>query len=102
MRNREALVVSVDRTPIGKAYRGAFNESQLQTLGGHAIAHAIVHAVVQPAEIDVVVGCPMQRGPTPANIARQAVLRAGLSTSVADMSINRQCASGLMVRADKR
>ena len=98
MRNREALVVSVDRTPIGKAYRGAFNESQLQALGGHAIAHA----VVQPAEIDVVVSCPMQRGPTPANIARQAVLRAGLSTSVADMSINRQWASGLPVRADKR
>jgi acetyl-CoA C-acetyltransferase len=96
MRNREALVVSVDRTPIGKAYRGAFNESQLQTLGGRAIAHA----VVQPAEIDVVVGCPMQRGPTPANIARQAVLRGGLS--VADMSMNRQCASGLMVMADKR
>ena len=97
---REAVIVSVARTPIGKAYRGAFNNTQAQTLGGHAIAQAVARSGVDPAEIDdVVVGAAMQQGSTSYNIGRQCALRAGLPTSVAGMSLDRQCASGLMAIA---
>jgi acetyl-CoA C-acetyltransferase len=94
---REALIVSTARTPIGRAYRGAFNDSQAQVLGGHAISHAVARAKVDPAEIDdVVLGAAMQQGTTYLNVARQSALRAGLPTSVAGMTLDRQCASGLM------
>ena len=94
---REAVIVSTARTPIGKAYRGAFNDTQAQTLGGHAIAEAVKRAKVEGAEVDdVVIGAAMQQGSTGYNIGRQAALRAGLPTSVAGMSVDRQCASGLM------
>ena len=94
---REAVIVSTARTPIGKAYRGAFNDTQAQTLGGHAIAEALKRARVEGAEVDdVVIGAAMQQGSTGYNIGRQAALRAGLPTSVAGMSVDRQCASGLM------
>ena len=94
---REAVIVSTARTPIGRAYRGAFNDTQAQTLGGHAIEHAVKRAGVDPSEIDdVVMGAAMQQGSTYMNVARQAALRAGLPTSVAGMSVDRQCASGLM------
>jgi acetyl-CoA C-acetyltransferase len=97
---REAVNVSTARTPIGRAYRGAFNDTQAQTLGGHAIAEAVKRAGVDPAEIDdVVIGAAMQQGSTYMNVARQAALRAGLPTSVAGMSVDRQCASGLMAIA---
>ncbi|WP_230530049.1 acetyl-CoA C-acyltransferase [Microvirga roseola] len=97
---REAVIVSTARTPIGKAYRGAFNNTQAQALGGHAIAEAVRRAGIVPAEVgDVVVGAAMQQGSTGSNIARQAGLRAGLPTSVAGMSMDRQCASGLMAIA---
>ncbi len=97
---REAVIVSSARTPIGRAYRGAFNDTQAQTLGGHAIAEAVKRAGVDPAEIDdVVIGAAMQQGSTYMNVARQAALRAGLPTSVAGMSVDRQCASGLMAIA---
>jgi acetyl-CoA C-acetyltransferase len=97
---REAVIVSTARTPIGRAYRGAFNDTQAQTLGGHAIEQAVKRAGVDPAEIDdVVVGAAMQQGSTYMNVARQAALRAGLPTSVAGMSVDRQCASGLMAIA---
>jgi acetyl-CoA C-acetyltransferase len=97
---REAVIVSVARTPIGRAYRGAFNNTQPQALAAHAIHHAIDRARVSPEEIDdVVLGCAMQQGSTSFNIARQAAMRAGLPTSVAGMSIDRQCASGLMAVA---
>ena len=97
---REAVLVSTARTPIGKAYRGAFNDTQAQELAGHAIKHAVARAGVDPAEIDdVVMGCAMQQGSTHMNVARQAAVRAGLPTSVAGMSIDRQCASGLMAIA---
>src|SRR5580704_5777189 len=97
---REAVIVSTARTPIGKAYRGAFNDTQAQTLGGHAIANALQRASVDPGEIDdVVMGAAMQQGAQGGNIARQALLRAGLPTSVAGMSLDRQCASGLMAIA---
>jgi hypothetical protein len=92
---REAVIVSTARTPIGKAYRGAFNDTQAQTLGGHAIANALQRASVDPGEIDdVVMGAAMQQGSQGGNVARQALLRAGLPTSVAGMSLDRQCASG--------
>ncbi len=94
---REAVIVSTARTPIGKAYRGAFNDTQAQTLGGHAIAEALTRARIEGAEVDdVVIGAAMQQGSTGYNVGRQAALRAGLPTSVAGMSVDRQCASGLM------
>jgi acetyl-CoA C-acetyltransferase len=94
---REAVIVATARTPIGKAYRGAFNNTQAQTLGGHAIASAVARAGVDPAEIDdVVMGAALQQGSTGYNVARQCALRAGLPASVAGMSVDRQCASGLM------
>lgn len=97
---REALIVSTARTPIGKAYRGAFNDTQAQALGAHAIRHAVERARIDPAEIeDVVLGAAMQQGSTFQNIARQAAIRAGLPTAVSGMSVDRQCASGMMAIA---
>src|SRR5690554_5896115 len=97
---RKAVIVSTARTPIGKAYRGAFNDTQAQTLAGHAIEHAVKRAGVDPAEIeDVILGAALQEGSTRINIARQAALRAGLPVSVSGMTVDRQCASGLMAIA---
>ncbi|KKC26087.1 acetyl-CoA C-acyltransferase [Sphingomonas sp. SRS2] len=97
---REAVIISTARTPIGKAYKGAFNDTQPQALAAHAIRHAIDRAGVADDEIeDVVLGCAMQQGATSLNIARQAALRAGLPVSIAGMSVDRQCASGLMAVA---
>lgn len=97
---REAVIVSTARTPIGRAYRGAFNDTQAQELIGHAVRHAVERSGVEGAEIeDVVVGAAMQQGSTGMNIGRQAALRAGLPVSVAGMSVDRQCASGLMAIA---
>ncbi|MSP02062.1 MAG: acetyl-CoA C-acyltransferase [Acetobacteraceae bacterium] len=97
---RSAVIVSTARTPIGRAYRGAFNDTQAQALGGHAIAEAVKRAGVAPAEIDdVIIGAALQQGSQGSNLARQAALRAGLPTSVAGMSVDRQCASGMMAIA---
>ncbi|MBO0711015.1 MAG: acetyl-CoA C-acyltransferase [Acetobacteraceae bacterium] len=97
---RQAVIVSTARTPIGRAYRGAFNNTQAQTLGGHVIAAAVARAKVAPAEVeDVVMGAALQQGSSGFNIGRQSALRAGLPSSVAGMSIDRQCASGLMAIA---
>src|SRR6201992_2308147 len=97
---REAVIVSTARTPIGKAFRGAFNDTQAQTLGGHVIAEAVKRAGIAGAEVDdVVMGAAVQQGTTGMNVARQAAMRAGLPTSVAGMSVDRQCASGLMAIA---
>lgn len=97
---REAVIVSVARTPIGKAYRGAFNDTSAQELAGHVIHHAVSRAGISPAEIDdVVLGCALQQGSTGFNTARQAAIRAGLPTSVAAMTVDRQCSSGLMATA---
>lgn len=94
---REAVVVSTARTPIGKAYRGAFNDTQAQDLAGHAIEHAVARAGISGSEVDdVVFGAAIQQGTTGFNVARQAALRAGLPDTVAGMSVDRQCASGLM------
>lgn len=93
---REAVVVSTARTPIGRAWRGAFNDTQPQELAAHAIAAAIERAGVEPDEIeDVLLGCAMPEGAAGVNVARQAALRAGLPDSVPGMTMDRQCASGL-------
>jgi len=97
---REAVVVAVARTPIGKAYKGAFADTSGQELAGQAIAAAVARAGLEGGEVaDVVLGCAMQEGTTGYNVARQAALRAGLPTSVAGMTVDRQCASGLMAVA---
>jgi acetyl-CoA C-acetyltransferase len=94
---REAVIVSTARTPIGKAYRGAFNDTQAQALGGHVIAAAVARAGINGAEVDdVVMGAALQQGSSGFNVARQAALRAGLPDTVSGMSLDRQCASGLM------
>ncbi|WP_027014646.1 acetyl-CoA C-acyltransferase [Comamonas composti] len=97
---REAVIVSTARTPIGKAFRGAFNNTQAQELGAHAIGHAIERAGIDAAEIDdVVMGCAAQHGSSGGNTARQSLLRAGLPITVAGMTIDRMCSSGLMAIA---
>ena len=97
---REAVIVSTARTPIGKAYRGAFNNTPSQTLAGHAIEHAVKRAGVDPAEVDdVVMGAAMQQGVQGGNIGRQAALKAGLPVTTSGMSLDRQCASGMMAIA---
>jgi acetyl-CoA C-acetyltransferase len=92
----EAAIVSAARTPIGKAFRGAFNQTHGATMAGHVITHAIERAGVAPDEVeDVVLGVGLPEGATGHNIGRVAALRAGLPRSVAGTTINRYCASGL-------
>lgn len=94
---RDAVIVSTARTPIGKAYRGAFNATPTPTLAGHAIEHAVARAGIDPSRIeDVVLGAALQQGTNFMNVARNAAIRAGLPVSVAGQSIDRQCASGMM------
>ena len=96
----EAVIVSTARTPIGKAYKGALNNTEGATLMGHAISEALSRAKVAGEEVeDVVMGCAMQEGTTGSNIARKALLRAGLPVTVAGTTIDRQCASGLQAIA---
>jgi acetyl-CoA C-acetyltransferase len=97
---REAVIVSTARTPIGKAYRGAFNNTDPATLGAHAIREAVKRAGIDGAEVDdVIMGAALQQGGTAGNIARLCAVRAGLPVSVAGMSLDRQCGSGLMAIA---
>lgn len=97
---RQAVIVTTARTPIGKAYRGAFNDTGAPTLGGHVIKHAVQRAGLDPAEVDdVIMGCAMQQGSSGYNIGRTAGVAAGLPSSVSGMSIDRQCASGMMAIA---
>ena len=97
---RHAVIVSTARTPIGRAFRGAFNETVPQALAGHAIAEAVKRAGVEPGEIDdVIIGAAIQQGAQGFNVARQSALRAGLPDSVPAMSIDRQCSSGMMAIA---
>jgi acetyl-CoA C-acetyltransferase len=92
----DAVIVSTARTPIGKAFRGAFNKTHGAVLAGHAIAHAVERAGVDPAEVeDVVIGCGLPEGATGHNVARLAAIRAGLPVTTAGTTINRFCSSGL-------
>ncbi|MBI2554851.1 MAG: acetyl-CoA C-acyltransferase [Candidatus Rokubacteria bacterium] len=96
----EAVIVSTARTPIGKAYRGAFNNTHGATLAGHVISHAVKRAGLDPAEVeDVILGCAMPEGATGQNIARQAALRAGLPVTTAGVTVNRFCSSGMQAIA---
>ena len=98
--SREAVIVATARTPIGRANRGAFNDTDATTLGGHVVAEAVRRAGVDPAEVDdVVFGCAVQQGTTGQNIARFSALRAGLPVTVPGMTIDRACSSGLMAVA---
>jgi acetyl-CoA C-acetyltransferase/acetyl-CoA acyltransferase len=93
---REAVIVSTARTPIGRAYRGAFNDTQGATLAGHAVAQAVARAKLEPGEIeDVILGCALQQGTTGGNVARQAAVRAGLNVTTSGTTVDRQCSSGL-------
>lgn len=97
---REAVIVSTARTPIGRAYKGAFNATPGATLGSFALKAAVERAKIDPAEVaDCVWGAALQQGAQSPNIARQVALRAGLPVTVAGMSMDRQCASGLMTIA---
>ena len=99
MATRDAVIVSTARTPIGKAYRGACNATPSPTLAAHAIRAAVERSGVDPAEIDdVIMGAALQQG-VQTTIGRTAALRAGVPVTVAGMSIDRQCASGLMAIA---
>src|SRR5205823_1305112 len=96
----DAVIVSTARTPIGRAYRGAFNNTHGATMGGHVIAEAVKRARLEPGEVeDVVMGCALPEGATGQNIARQSALRAGLPVTTAGVTVNRFCSSGLQAIA---
>ena len=97
---RVAVIVSVARTPIAKAFRGAFNDTEAPKLAGHVVAEAVRRSGVDPAEVDdLILGCATQQGAQGYNIARLTVASSGLPASVAGMTIDRKCASGLMAIA---
>jgi acetyl-CoA C-acetyltransferase len=97
---REAVIVSTARTPIGKAYRGGFNNTPSPTLAGHAVKAAVERAGIEGDRVDdCIIGSAMPQGTQSLNVARNVALRAGLPVSVAGMTIDRQCSSGLMAVA---
>ncbi len=97
---RDAVIVSVARTPIGRAYKGAFNATGGATLGAHSLRAAVERAGIEGGEVDDVVwGAALQQGAQAGNIARQVALRAGLPVTVSGQSMDRQCSSGLMTIA---
>ena len=97
---KEAVIVSTARTPIGKAYKGAFNNTHGAVLGAHAMKHAMDKANIDPKEVeDVIMGCGTPEGATGVNIARQCAIRAGMPVSTAGVTVNRFCSSGLQTIA---
>ncbi|MBT6272796.1 MAG: acetyl-CoA C-acyltransferase, partial [Chromatiales bacterium] len=97
---KEAVIVSTARTPIGKAYRGAFNNTEGPTLAAHAIRNAVARAGIEAGEVeDVILGCALPQGSTGYNVGRMSVLAAGMPVTVAGMTIDRQCSSGMMAIA---
>ena len=93
----DAVIVSTARTPIGKAFRGAFNNLESPTMGAAAISAAVERAGIEKGEVDdVVMGCAMQQGTQGFNVGRQSAIRAGLPVEVSGMTMDRQCSSGLM------
>src|SRR5262245_6788390 len=96
----EAVIVSTARTPIGRAYRGAFNNTHGAVLGGHVISHAVQRAGLEPGEVeDVIMGCALPEGATGQNIARESAIRAGLPVTAAGVTVNRFCSSGMQAIA---
>jgi len=97
---REAVIISTARTPIGRAFRGAFNDTHGATMAGHAIEHAVRRAGLEAGEVeDLILGCGLPEGATGRNIARLAAVRAGLSVTTAATTVNRFCSSGLQAIA---
>jgi len=97
---REAVIVSTARTPIGRAFKGAFNNTKSPTMGGHVVKAAVEMAGIDGAEVDdVIMGSALQAGTSGWNIGRASAIAGGLPTSVSGMSIDRQCSSGLMTVA---
>src|SRR5262245_8274001 len=95
-----AVIVSTARTPLAKSWKGAFNMPHGATLGGHAVKAAVERAGIEAGEVDdVIMGCANPEGATGWNIARQVALRAGLPISVAGLTVNRFCSSGLQTIA---
>lgn len=94
---REAVIISTARTPMGKAFRGAFNDTEAPALSGHAVAQAVLRAGIELAEVeDVIIGCAAQQGTQSYNLGRLTASAAGLPNSVPGMTLDRQCSSGLM------
>ncbi len=97
---KDAVIVSTARTPIGKAFRGAFNDTEAPVLGGHAVQHAVARAGIDPAEVDdVLFGAAAQQGTQAYNLGRLCGIVGGLPRTTAGMTIDRQCSSGLMTIA---
>ncbi len=97
---REAVIAAVARTPIGRAYRGAFNDLEGPSLAAHAIRAVLERAGVEPGEPDdVIMGNALTQGSTGFNVARQAALAAGMPNTVSGMTVDRQCSSGMMAIA---
>jgi len=91
---REAVIVSTARTPIGRAYRGAFNNTESATLGGHVLREAVSRAGIEAGEVDdVIMGCALTQGSSAMNIGRLASLAAGFPVTVSGMTVDRQCSS---------
>ena len=94
---KEAVIVSTARTPIGKAFRGAFNDTEAPLMGGHVVREALRRAGVEGGEVDdVIMGAAAQQGTQAYNLGRLCAVAAGLPSSVAGMAVERQCSSGLM------
>ena len=94
---REAVIVSTARTPMGKAFRGAFNDTEAPALSGHAVEQAVIRAGIEGSEVDdVIMGCAAQQGTQGYNLGRLTATAAGLPNSVPGMTLDRQCSSGLM------
>ncbi|MEM7513188.1 MAG: acetyl-CoA C-acyltransferase [Bacteroidota bacterium] len=97
---KEAVIVSTARTGIGKAYKGAFNNTNSPTMAGFVISEAVKRAKIDPAEVDdVIMGCALPQGTSSPNIGRLAALAGGLPVTVSGMTIDRQCSSGMMAVA---
>ncbi len=93
---RDAVIVSTARTPIGKAFRGAYNKTHGATIGGHVIEYAVSRAGIEPDEVeDVLMGCGFPEGAAGHNIARLSAIRAGLPVTTSGATVNRFCSSGL-------
>jgi len=96
----EAVIVSVARTGIGKAFRGAFNDTEAPVLGGAVVKAVVERARVDPAEVeDVLIGCAAQQGTQAYNLGRLCTYTAGLPDTVSGMTLDRQCSSGLQTIA---
>ena len=94
---REAVIVSTARTPIGKAFRGAFNDTEAPAMGGHVVRAAVERAAIDPAMVDdVLMGAAAQQGTQAYNLGRLCAVAGGLPDTTSGMTMDRQCSSGLM------